>query len=273
MDTLLVTGGTGHLGRDLVSVLKDRYRVRVLARKPGQDPAVEWVEGDLGTGEGVAEAVAGAQSVVHAATFSPSARRGFLLPSDFFRSPSAVDVDGTSRLIDAAEEAGIEHFLYVSIVGVERTPLPYARLKLIAETLVRRSALPWSVVRATPFYWLVDRMLGNMMRLPVLPLPVDLATQPCDTRDFARYLAECLADGPGADQADFGGPQVLSLGEIVNQYQDARGMHRPVRPVPLPKAAARVADALVTRNGRRGQTTWSTWLSRQVGAPNLGEQS
>ena len=164
--------------------------MRVLARKPGQDPAVEWVKGDLGTGEGVAEAVAGAQSVVHAATFSPSARRGFLLPSDFFRSPSAVDVDGTSRVIDAAEEAGIEHFLYVSIVGVERTPLPYARLKLIAETLVRRSALPWSVVRATPFYWLVDRMLGNMMRLPVLPLPVDLATQPCDTRDFARYRAD-----------------------------------------------------------------------------------
>ena len=198
METLLVTGGTGHLGRDLVDVLKDRYRVRVLARRPGHDPAVEWVRGDLGTGEGVAEAMAGAQSVVHAATFSPAARRGFMLPSDFFRSPSGVDVDGTSRLIDAAHAVGIEHFLYVSIVGVERTPLPYARLKLVAETLVRRSALPWSVVRATPFYWLLDRMLGKMMRLPLLPLPVDLPVQPADTRDFARYLAECVADGPGA---------------------------------------------------------------------------
>ncbi len=122
METLLVTGGTGHLGRDLVDILKDRYRVRVLARTPGQDPSVEWVKGDLGIGEGVAEAVAGAQSVVHAATFSPVARRGFLLPSDFFRSPSGVDVDGTSRLIDAAAWAGVGHFLYVSIVGVEPTP-------------------------------------------------------------------------------------------------------------------------------------------------------
>jgi uncharacterized protein YbjT (DUF2867 family) len=266
MDTVLVTGGTGHLGRDLVSVLKNRYRVRVLARTPGHDPAVEWVRGDLGTGDGIAEAVGGAQSIVHAATFSPAARRGFLLPNDFFHSPSVVDVDGTSRLIDAAERAGIEHFLYVSIVGVERTPLPYARLKLVAETLVRRSALPWSVVRATPFYWLLDRMLGNMLRLPVLPLPVDLAAQPADTGDFARYLAECMADGPGADRADFGGPEVLSLGEIVKQYQDARGVHRRIRPVSLPKAAARAADALVTPNGRRGQTTWSTWLSRRVGA-------
>jgi uncharacterized protein YbjT (DUF2867 family) len=266
METLLVTGGTGHLGRDLVDVLNDRYRVRVLARTPGHDPAVEWVRGDLGTGEGVAEAVAGAQSVVHAATYSPAARRGFLLPSDFFRSPSGVDVDGTSRLIDAAQGAGIEHFLYVSIVGVERTPLPYARLKLVAETLVRRSALPWSVVRATPFYWLLDRMLGNMTRLPVLPLPVDLPVQPADTRDFARYLAECVADGPGADRADFGGPEVLSLGKIVKQYQDARGVHRRIRPVSLPKAATRVADALVCPNGRRGQTTWSMWLSRQGNA-------
>ena len=83
MDTVLVTGGTGHLGRDLVGVLKDGYRVRVLARTPGQDPAVEWVRGDLDTGVGITEAVAGAQVIVHAATFSPAARRGFLLPTDF----------------------------------------------------------------------------------------------------------------------------------------------------------------------------------------------
>jgi hypothetical protein len=57
---------------------------------------------------------------------------------------------------------------------------------------------------------------------------------------------------------------VLSLDEIVKQYQHARGVHRPIRRVPLPGAAARVADALVCPYGRRGQTTWSTWLSRQA---------
>jgi nucleoside-diphosphate-sugar epimerase len=49
MDTVLVTGGTGHLGRDLVSRLKGSYRVRVLARSPGSDPDVEWIRGDLAT--------------------------------------------------------------------------------------------------------------------------------------------------------------------------------------------------------------------------------
>jgi uncharacterized protein YbjT (DUF2867 family) len=107
-----------------------------------------------------------------------------------------------------------------------------------------------------PFYWLVDRMLGNMFD----------GQRPGDTGDFARYLAECVADGPGADRLDFGGPEVLSFGEVVQQYQDARGVRRRIRPVSLPKAAARVADALVCPNGRRGQTTWSMWLSRQVSA-------
>jgi len=264
MDTVLVTGGTGHLGRDLVGVLKDGYQVRVLARTPGQDPAVQWVRGDLHTGEGITAAVLGAQVIVHAATFSPAARRGFLLPTDFFRSPPHVDVEGTNRLLEAAKTAGVGHFLYVSIVGVERTPLPYARLKLVAETLVRRSRLPWSIVRATQFYWLLDRMLANMARLPVVPLPTELAMQPADTADFAGYLAECVAEGPGGDREDFGGPEVLSLGEIVQPYQDARGVHRPIRRVPLPKAAARVADALVCPDGRRGQTTWSAWLSRRA---------
>src|SRR5215204_6190272 len=69
MDTVLVTGGTGHLGRDLVARLKGSYRVRVLARSPGSQPGVEWVPGDLATGEGIADALAGSQTVIHARRF------------------------------------------------------------------------------------------------------------------------------------------------------------------------------------------------------------
>ena len=61
MDTVLVTGGTGHLGRDLVPRLKRTYRVRVLARSMGSDPAVEWFRGDLATGDGLADALAGSR--------------------------------------------------------------------------------------------------------------------------------------------------------------------------------------------------------------------
>jgi nucleoside-diphosphate-sugar epimerase len=75
-ETVVVTGGTGHLGRDLVARLKDSYRVRVLARSTGSDPDVEWMRGDLATGEGIADALAGSQTLIHAATLSPAARPG-----------------------------------------------------------------------------------------------------------------------------------------------------------------------------------------------------
>ena len=201
------------------------------------------MRGDLATGSGIAAAVEGARLVVHAATWSPAARRGYFLPSDFVRSPSAVEVDGTARLLDAATAAGAGHFLYVSIVGIERQGIPYARQKLVAETLVRRSRLPWSIARATPFHWLLDRLLSNMMRLPVLPVPTGFVMQPVDTGDFAGYLDQCIDAGPGGDLDDFGGPEVLGMDAIVEAYQHARALHRRVLRVPLPQAARRTAEA------------------------------
>src|SRR6266545_7299309 len=218
MDIVLVTGGTGHLGRELVAVLKPAHRVRVLARSPQSDPDVQWVKGDLATGEGIPEAMAGARFVLHAATLSPAARRGYFLPTDLWRSPPEVDVDGTSRLLREAERVGVAHFLYVSIVGVEHPRGPYLRLKHTAEGLVRTGGVPWSIVRATQFHWLLDRMLGKAARLPALVLPAALTAQPADARDFAAYLLECGAAGPGEQRPDFGGPEVLALGDLVGQW-------------------------------------------------------
>ena len=181
---ILVTGGTGHLGRDIVRLLRDQgHQVRVLARTPGQDPAVEWIHGDLATGRGITEAVSGTEVIVHAATFSPAARRGTIRPVDLVRSPPEVDIGGTRQLLGAAGQAGVAHFLYVSIVGVRHARVPYSRLKAAAEDLVRQSGVPHSIVPSTQFYWLLDRMLGRMARLPVWPLPTKLPMQPADEGD------------------------------------------------------------------------------------------
>ena len=142
MDTVLVTGGTGHLGRDLLTRLKSSYRVRVLARSTGSEPDVEWIRGDLATGEGLADALAGSQTVIHAATLSPAARRGYFLPKDLWSSPAAVDRDGTARLLEQPAAAGVDHIIYVSIVGVDKPRIPYLRRKLEAEDLVRSSPDP-----------------------------------------------------------------------------------------------------------------------------------
>jgi uncharacterized protein YbjT (DUF2867 family) len=261
MDTVVVTGGSGHLGRDLVSRLKGSYQVRVLARSAGSDPGVEWIRGDLATGEGIADALAGSQLVIHAATLSPAARRGYFVPKDLWTSPSSVDRDGTARLLDLAAAARVGHFLYVSIVGIDKPRVPYLQRKLEGEHLVRQSPVPWSIARATQFHWLLDRMLGKMARLPIVPLP-DLAVEPLDTADFADYLSECLTKGPSARLADFGGPEVLTFAEAFDQWANIRKHTVPTLRVPLPSAVRNAATAMSASGAgsRHGTVTWADWL-------------
>lgn len=270
MDTVLVTGGTGHLGRDIVTQLQQRnYRVRILARTPGQDPAIEWIRGDLATGEGVAEAVAGAHTIVHAATLSPAAQRGGFRLADFFRSPPDVDVQGTRRLLAAAKQAGASHFLYVSIVGVQASRIPYSRVKAAAENLVRQAELPWSIVPATGFYWLLGRFLDNLAGRRIWPLPANLPMQPVDSADFAAYVAECVAAGPGGEREGFGGPEILTPVQLAQQYQHARGIRRRILRLRLPAAAIRAAGPQTCPDCRHGQTTWAQWLGRGPADPPM----
>jgi uncharacterized protein YbjT (DUF2867 family) len=90
----LVTGGTGLLGRAVVALVQDEgHEVRLLARRPGTSTDVEW-HGDLGTVEGAVTAVAGVETVIHAATNSPAARRGGVLEA---ANTSAAGRRGTTR--------------------------------------------------------------------------------------------------------------------------------------------------------------------------------
>src|SRR5947207_3088545 len=263
MALVLVTGGTGHLGRDLVDRLVQKgHRVRVFARSPRSDTNVEWAIGDLATGEGLQAALQGVDTVINAATYSPIARRGGAIrPMDFFKSPSAVDVEGTERLLALCREANIQHFLHVSIVGLDDASLPYAHVKLAVEKLVRESSLPWSVVRAMPFYYLLEGMLAGLAWLPVWPVPTAVFN-PVDTSDVADYLVKCAFDGQRGMRAEIGGPEDLSLVEFARQYQRACGTHRRILPVPLSDARARGMGFVVSNGGVRGSRAWSAWLAQ-----------
>jgi uncharacterized protein YbjT (DUF2867 family) len=264
--TVLVTGGTGHLGRAIAALLRrDGHAVRVLARRPGDDPQLEWLRGDLATGHGVAEAVSGVETVIHAATNSPAAQRGGFRPIDFVHSPQDVDIAGTRRLLAAAEDFGVEHFVHVSIVGLQQMARlnPYSRVKLAAEQTVRDSNVPWSIVRATGFYWLLDRMLTKMARRRTLWLPADVRMEAVDSDDFAGHVVACLTDGRLGEREDFAGPQTLTTRELADEYLAARGLQRRILNAPLPRA---VTSALTAANmspdARRGATTWAQWLHR-----------
>lgn len=267
VSTILVTGGTGHLGRDLIPELQRAgHHVRALTRRSRQNADVEWVAGNLGTGAGLDDAMAGVDLIVNAATNSPMAQRGGFRLGDLFRSPSDVDLEGVRRLVESAKRVGVRRFLHVSIVDIDRANYPYGRVKFAGERLVRESDLDWTVVRATPFYYLIDSWLSGLARMPVWPLPVHLPFQPCDSADFATYLARCVDDGEPGMRREFGGPEVLTIGEIARQYQEARAIKRPIINLPLGPLVGFLEPMFpMAPQGVRGTTTWSAWLSRQSG--------
>ncbi|HEX8906151.1 MAG TPA: NAD(P)H-binding protein, partial [Longimicrobiaceae bacterium] len=141
---ILVTGGTGTLGREVVEILRGRgHTIRILTRKPASGEG--FVQGDIATGTGLADAVAGIDTIVNAASATTDPKQGH-----------ATDVVGTRRLLEAASGAGVRHVVHVSIVGIERVQaVPYYRHKLNAERVVRGAGVPWTILRATQFHPLI----------------------------------------------------------------------------------------------------------------------
>ncbi|MGY1700821.1 SDR family oxidoreductase [Geodermatophilus sp. SYSU D00766] len=251
MTTVLVTGGTGLLGRRVCRALTaDGCRVRILTRRPAEPPlpGVDVSVADLGTGAGLTAAVAGVGAVVHCAT-DPRASR-------------TVDVEGTERLLEAAREADRPHVVYVSIVGVDRIPLTYYRAKLAAEAAVARSGVPATVLRATQFHEFTLDLVDRMTRLPLVPVPRGSRIQPIDVDEVARRLADAVASGPATRLADLGGPEVLRVADLVRERLDDAGRHRPVLELPLPGAvgAALRAGANLAPGNRSGGRTWREFL-------------
>ncbi|AFZ67857.1 SDR family oxidoreductase [Deinococcus peraridilitoris] len=262
---ILVTGGTGTLGRQVVRALQtgEETRVRVLSRRSaGAKPAgpeatepqrgVEWAQADFTRGADLSSALAGVDTVVHAAHDSASLLRG--------------DLGGLRHLLRAVERAGTAHFVYVSIVGADRVPgMPYYAAKVTAERMVQQSAVPHSIFRASQFHGLIDALLGGLSRAPWLLLPSGWQFQGVDVGEVGARLA-LHARRPEAGEVNFAGPEVRTLGELARAWQQARGKRKPIRELPLPFAASRavVAGHLTSPGAERGHLTWEEWLTRRA---------
>lgn len=258
---ILVTGGTGTLGRRVVPRLRaDGGIVRVLTRRsldPGE--GIEYVTGDLATGEGIDAAVEGAEIVVHCA------------------GSATGDEDKAGNLVRAASRAGARHLIYISVVGadtipvvsgVDRAMFGYYASKRAAERIVAESGLPWTTLRATQFHDLTLTTVRAMARLPVVPVPSGWRFQPVDTGEVATRLAELALGGPAGLVPDMGGPRVYEMTELVRSYLQASHRRRPIIPIRLPgkAAAAFRAGANLTPEHAVGQRTWEEFLAAELDA-------
>jgi uncharacterized protein YbjT (DUF2867 family) len=170
-ERVLVTGGTGTLGRLVVARLRcGDFKLRVLSRQSHEnEQGIEFVRGDLATGEGVEAAVERAAIIVHCA----GTRKG--------------DDDKALNLVRPASEARARHLVNISVVGADRIPVTgaldrvmfgYFAMKLAAERVVAESGLPWRTLRATQFYDLILTVMRWMARLPAIPAPTGFRASP-----------------------------------------------------------------------------------------------
>jgi uncharacterized protein YbjT (DUF2867 family) len=225
MTTVLVTGGSGVLGRQVVARLRERgAEVRVLSRRAGGEPGR--VQGDLETGAGLAEAVTGVDVIVHCAS-----------AGDWLRPRR--DIVQTRNLLAAVGPAR-PHIVYVSIVGVDRVRFGYYRAKLDCERMIESSGLPWTVLRATQFHELILMFLMTLAKGPVAWTVRGFASQPVDVGEVADRMADLALGEPAGRVPDLGGPRAETMTDLMRQYLVATGRRKPV--VRLPAFGKGVRD-------------------------------
>jgi len=242
---ILVAGGSGRLGRLLVRHLLDaghgvRILTRDVARLDDAGGGAEVVVGDVRNPHDVRRAVAGADVVV-------SAVQGLAGPGRV--SPASIDRDGNIHLIDAAAAAGADVVL-VSVIGASPdSAMELFRMKAAAESYLRLSSVPWTVVRCSAFLetWteILDKTAGRSGR----PMVLGRGEQPINfvaASDVATVLADAVTDPTTRGRIiEIKGPVDLTLIQLAGEVQRAAG--RPGVPRHLPRVALKVVAATVGR--------------------------
>ncbi|MGA9749302.1 MAG: 3-beta hydroxysteroid dehydrogenase, partial [Nocardioides sp.] len=206
-----VAGGTGLVGRLVVAELERRgHAAMVLARSAGID---------VRRSDQLAGALDGAAVVVDCLNVATT--RG-AAATEFFTST-------TASLLDAERAAGVGRHLLLSIVGIDRNPLPYYRAKLAQEHAARGGAGALTVLRATQFHEFAGQLLAQLRRGPVVPVPRMLSA-PVAAAEVALALADLTEQPPDRGTVELGGPERLAMPDLVRRLARARGIRAAIVP-------------------------------------------
>ena len=246
---IVVIGSSGLIGKKLVPIL----------RKLGHEalPATPSSGVNALTGEGLAEALAGAGVVVDVSN-SPSFADAAVL--EFFQT-------STRNLLAAKAAAGVGHHVALSVVGADRLPdSGYMRAKFAQERLIATAKVPYTIVRATQFFEFLGgiagpRADGDTVRLPTAPM------QPLAADDVAAALADVVVGAPVNGIVELAGPDSAPIAEFVGRFLAATGDTRTVVADPQARYFGAALDGQGLNpagNPRVGPTRFKDWLDRSV---------
>jgi len=236
------------LGRRVAREMLSRgHDVRVLSRRSAEHPV------DLRTGDGLDRALAGCDVVIDAANGrTPKQARATL-------------VDGGRLLLAAEDRAGVPHHVCVSLVGCDRVPLGYFRVKAEQERVVEHGAVPWSIVRATQFHEFVTTGFDLLRRWRVLPMPGALM-QTVACGDAARAIADVAEGAPLGKRVEVAGPEVVDARVLARTWRAITRYRVMILPVWVPGRLGRSlrSGVLISPEADvRGTTTYADWLTAQ----------
>ena len=263
---ILVTGGTGTLGRLVVPLLaasaaKAGGRIHILSRSAmGEREGVAITTGDLMHDVGIDAAVAGVHTVLHLA----GNQKG--------------DPQMARNLLRAAKSAGVQHIVYISVVGAERVPVRsavdramfgYFGAKRDAELLFEESGIGWTTLRATQFHDLVWMTARALTKSPIVPVPAGARFQPIEAAEVAQRLVELTMAAPAGLVPELAGPTVYPMGDLVRSYLRAIAAHRLLIPMPIGGGAAKAIKhgANLAPDRAVGRRRWEEFLADRVALP------
>src|SRR3954447_22565260 len=207
---IIVIGGTGLIGTKLVKLLRERGH-ETLAASPNS--GVNTI-----TGEGLAEALAGAQVVIDLAN-SPSFEDKAVL--EFFETAGR-------NLLSAGAAAGVKHHIALSIVGAERLPgSGYLRAKMAQEKLIRESGIPYTIVHSTQFFEFLGGIAQSATVGDTVPLP-SAYFQPIASDDVADIMTDVALPQPINGVIEIAGPEPVRMSELVARFLKATNDRRQV---------------------------------------------
>ena len=246
---IVFIGGSGMIGSKLVGKLSEAGH-DALAASPESGV-------DIISGEGLAEAMEGAQVVVDVAN-APAWDDAAVL--DFFQTSSR-------NVLSAEAAAGVAHHVTLSVVGADRLPdSGYLRAKVAQEEIVKAGPIPHTIVRATQFFEFIGRIADSSTDGDTVLLSPALV-QPEAADDVVSTLADIAAGTPLNDTIELGGPEAFPLDELARRVLSATGDTRRVVADPhIPYFGAELDErSLVPGDDARiAPTRFEDWLSRSA---------
>jgi uncharacterized protein YbjT (DUF2867 family) len=246
---IVVIGGTGLIGTKLVNNLRQRGH-EVLAASPKSGV-------NTFTGEGLAEALQGAQVVVDVAN-APSWEDNAVM--EFFQTAG-------HNLLAAEAAAGVRHHVALSIVGADRLPASgYLRAKLAQEDLVKTSGIPFTIVRSTQFFEFAKGIIQSASEGQTIRLSPALM-QPIAADDVATALAGVAVAEPLNGTIEIAGPEPIRMDELARRFLSAtRDPRKVATDVHALYFGTELNDHSLTPGdkARLGPTHFEEWLSRST---------